>query len=80
MLTPPKTNDSTTTADDISTTQPIIAQLAQDKDLIEREWVDKAKHIVENTRDDPFKQNEELTNLKADYMKKQFNKTIKLSK
>lgn len=52
---------------------------SDDTDLIEKEWVDKAKAIVERTRDDPYKQSEELTMVKADYMKKRYNKTIKLS-
>lgn len=50
-----------------------------DGDLIEKEWVDKAKQIVERTRDDPFRQSEELTVFKADYMKKRYGKTIKVS-
>ena len=56
------------------------AQAADDKDLIEKEWVRKAKQIVERTKDDPYKQSEELTVFKADYMKKRYNKTIKLTK
>jgi hypothetical protein len=55
-------------------------QITDDGDLIEKEWVNKAKQIVERTRDDPYKQSEELTVFKADYMKKRYNKTIKLSK
>jgi hypothetical protein len=55
-------------------------QFAQDKDLIDKEWVNKAKEIVMKNLDDPYKQSEELTLLKADYMKKRFNKTLKLSK
>lgn len=51
--------------------------LADDKDLIEKEWVNKAKQIVERTRDNPYQQSEELTVFKADYMKKRYNKTIK---
>lgn len=51
-----------------------------DDDLIEKEWVNKAKQIVERTRDDPYKQSEELTHVKVDYMKKRYNKTIKLNK
>lgn len=50
-----------------------------DSDLIEKEWVDKAKQIVERTRDDPHKQSEELTVFKADYLKKRYGKTIKVS-
>jgi hypothetical protein len=49
-----------------------------DGDLIEKEWVNKAKQIVERTREDPYKQSEELTIFKADYMKQRYNKTIKL--
>ena len=55
-------------------------QFAQDKDLIDKEWVNKAKEIVMKNLEDPYKQSEELTLLKADYMKKRFNKTLKLSK
>lgn len=51
---------------------------AQDTDLIEKEWVHKAKAIVEQTKEDPYKQSEALTMFKADYMKKRYNKTIKL--
>ncbi|HSX45903.1 MAG TPA: hypothetical protein VLG27_02750 [Candidatus Saccharimonadia bacterium] len=56
------------------------AQAADDRDLIEKEWVTKAKQIVEQTHDDPFKQSEELNVFKADYMKKRYNRTIKVSK
>ncbi|MEK7594085.1 MAG: hypothetical protein AAB436_00385 [Patescibacteria group bacterium] len=56
-----------------------LPQVDDDGDLIEKEWVNKAKHIVETTRDDPHKQSEELTVVKADYMKKRYGKTIKLS-
>ncbi|HEX4773917.1 MAG TPA: hypothetical protein VH234_00140 [Candidatus Saccharimonadales bacterium] len=55
------------------------AQASDDADLIEKEWVTKAKQIVERTRNDPYKQSEELTVFKADYMKKRYNRTIKVS-
>lgn len=61
-------------------TQDNPAQASDDSDLIEKEWVTKAKRIVERTRHDPYKQSEELTLFKADYMKKRYNKTIKVSK
>jgi hypothetical protein len=53
---------------------------ADDTDLIEKEWVDKAKQIVERNREDPYRQSEELTVVKADYMQKRYGKTIKASK
>lgn len=63
-----------------NTTQTADSPLTDDSDLIEKEWVDKAKRIVEQNREDPYKQSEELTVVKADYMQKRFNKTIKLNK
>ncbi len=64
-----------------TTTSPAASGLVadDDKDLIEKEWVHKAKEIVERTRDDPYKQSEDLTVFKADYIKKRYGKTIKLS-
>lgn len=53
-------------------------QIADDVDLIEKEWVDKAKELVNRTKDDPRQQNIELGKIKADYIKKRFNKQLKL--
>lgn len=52
---------------------------ADDTDLIEKEWVSKAKAIVEKTKEDPHQQTKDISDLKADYLKKRYNKTIKLS-
>jgi hypothetical protein len=49
---------------------------AQDADLIEKEWVERAKSLVSQTQDDPYKQKNEMSKIKADYIKKRFNKTI----
>ena len=57
----------------------ILPDGADDADLIEKEWVNKAKQIVEKTRNDPYEQSKEITLFKADYMKKRYNKTLKLS-
>ncbi len=61
-----------------STTNVAVPAVADDQDLIEKEWVAKAKQIVEKTRDDPYQQSQELTVFKNDYMQKRYNKTIKL--
>ncbi len=71
----PIKNDAT-----VATSAPSLQQLSDDGDLIEKEWVNKAKEIVERNRNDPYKQSEELTVFRADYMKKHYNKTIKLNK
>jgi hypothetical protein len=63
-----------------ATTQMSTPQVIDDGDLIEKEWVNKAKQIVARNRSDPYKQSEELMVLRADYMQKRYNKTIKLSK
>jgi hypothetical protein len=63
-----------------STSKSAGGGLIKDDDLIEKEWVDKAKRIVEHTRGDPQQQSEQLTLVKADYMKKRYDKTIKISK
>lgn len=54
--------------------------IADDIDLIEKEWVAKAKQIVQQTKDDPFKQNQAMTNVKADYIKKRYNRELKTGK
>jgi hypothetical protein len=51
---------------------------AADADLIEKEWVHKAKQIVDQTADDPYLQQAQLSRIKADYMKKRYNKDIKV--
>ncbi len=55
------------------TTTPVIAD---DNDLIEKEWVDKAKQIVSRTQGDPHAKSNELTGLKKDYIQKRYGKTI----
>lgn len=55
-----------------------VPQLADDSDLIEKEWVVKAKQIVAATKEDPYVQNKELSKFKADYLKKRYNKDIKV--
>ena len=49
---------------------------AQDSDLIEKQWVIRAKSIVSQTQDDPFTQKKQMSRIKADYIKKRFDKTI----
>ena len=61
-----------------STTKVVVPDTADDSDLIEKEWVAKAKQIVEKTRDNPYLQSQELTHFKSDYMQKRYNKTIKM--
>lgn len=67
------------TSNDVSSTTSSTPAIADDSDLIEKEWVIKAKEIVARTKDDPYNQNKEMNVVKADYMQKRYNKTLKLS-
>lgn len=50
--------------------------IAGDDDLIEKEWVDRAKKIVAEVRDDPYKQENAVTQLQKDYQKKRFGREL----
>ena len=70
-LPTPTVNDpaTTTTSDDA----PLVAA---DDDLIEKEWVDRAKKIISETRDDPHRREQEVSKLQADYLKKRYGKEL----
>lgn len=50
--------------------------VAADEDLIEKEWVDKAKQIVEQTKDDPHARTEQVNELQKDYLQKRYGKVV----
>jgi hypothetical protein len=50
--------------------------IAEDADLIEKEWVDRAKKIILETRDDPFTRTTRVNELQKDYLKKRYNKEL----
>lgn len=70
--TTPATTTNTSGTDDVHL-------IADDNDVIEKEWVDRAKKIVAATSADPFIESREISKLKASYMKKRFNKDIPLA-
>ncbi len=49
---------------------------ASDDDLIEKEWVDKAKKIVSETQADPYKREEAVLKLQRDYQKKRYGREL----
>lgn len=61
--------DDTAVVDDM----PIAAN---DDDLIEKEWVDKAKKIITQTKDDPYLREKEVEKLQADYLRKRYGKEL----
>jgi hypothetical protein len=57
----------------VTTATPLVAA---DEDLIEKEWVDKAKEIIEQTKDDPFARTAKVNELQRDYLQKRYGKVI----
>lgn len=62
-----------TPAPSVSSNAPLVAA---DEDLIEKEWVDKAKEIIEQTKDDPHARTQKVNELQRDYMQKRYGKVI----
>jgi len=50
--------------------------IASDDDLIEKEWVDRAKKIVSETKDNPYKREEAVSKLQVDYIKKRYGREL----
>lgn len=63
-----------------ASTQPVIDDknpiVAADEDLIEKEWVERAKKVVAETKHDPYLQGQQVSQLQADYLKKRYGKTV----
>lgn len=68
-VVPDDTATSSSSADDASL-------VAKDDDLIEKEWVDKAKHILATTKDDPYTREREIGKLQAEYIRKRYGREI----
>ncbi len=64
----PSSQPTAAPSDDIS--------VAADEDLIEKEWVDKTKKIIEATKDDPARREREISKLQADYLMKRYSKQL----
>ena len=50
--------------------------LANDNDLIEKEWVDKAKKILVETKDDPYRREYEISKLQIEYIRQRYGRVI----
>ena len=64
------TDDSGASTDDAS------LLIADDVDLIEKEWVDKAKKILAETKDDPHRREREISKLQVEYIRKRYGRVI----
>lgn len=77
--------DAAATGAPIATTAPVMDEpvggtggpaVAADDDVIEKEWVEKAKKIVLDTRDDPHGRASKVNELQKDYLKKRYGKVL----
>lgn len=62
--------------DDANAIQAVTPLVAGDEDLIEKEWVDKAKKIIAETKDDPYRREEEVKKLQIEYVRKRYGRII----
>jgi len=62
--------------DDTASLATDVPMVANDDDLIEKEWVDKAKKIIAQTKDDPYRREQEVGKLQADYLRKRYGKEL----
>ena len=65
--------DDTTQQSSAIDDNPIVAG---DVDLIEKEWVDRAKKIIDQTKSDPHQREQQVNKLQIDYVKKRYGKDI----
>lgn len=69
----PKVLDDSAASSLLVSDNPLIAS---DEDLIEKDWVEKAKKIIAEYRQDPYMQDEEVNKLQADYIEKRYGRKI----
>ena len=50
---------------------------AGDGDVIEKEWVDQANKVIEQTKNDPYTEEEAVESLQQDYLKKRYGHDVK---
>jgi hypothetical protein len=73
IMTMPAVPDPSAPASTSATSSPIVAA---DQDVIEKEWVDKAKKIISETKDDPHKRSAQVNDLQKDYLQKRYGKVL----
>src|SRR4051812_10650453 len=51
--------------------------IADDVDVIEKEWVDQTSQIISATKNDPYTEENAIEGLQTDYLKKRYGKEVK---
>ena len=72
--------DDNSATDNTATSLPLVADdtpaTASDSERIEKEWVDKAKKVIAETKDDPYRREQEVGKLQADYIYKRYGRKL----
>jgi len=76
VLPPPVIDNSVIVGQGTLATDDGMPIIANDDDLIEKEWVDKAKKIILETKDDPYRREQEVSKLQADYLRKRYGREL----
>lgn len=72
----PVTTD--TSASTASTDEDDMPPVAEEVDVMEKEWVDKAKKVISETSKDPYQQEKKVSKVRADYIKKRYGKEVQV--
>ncbi len=73
VVSSPPTDDAIATLPQVQDDTPATAN---DNELIEKEWVDKAKKVIAETKDDPYRREQEVSRLQADYLLKRYGRKL----
>lgn len=73
VIVPPAVSDDQVSASATDNAAPLVAA---DEDLIEKEWVDKAKKIIADTKDEPYRREQEVKKLQIEYVRKRYGRVI----
>jgi|GEM_PF-5108326 len=69
-------DDSVVASDQISSSIVSVNDVVDDDKLIDRVWVDKAKAIIADTKNDPYIQKNEVVDLQNDYLKTTLGRSL----
>lgn len=79
ILPQPSSSDNQTPPTSHTQAQP-PQKIEENKDLIDKSWVERIKQTANEYRHDPHEQNKKLTVLRAEFLKRQYNRDIKVDK
>lgn len=57
-----------------------VPMLAEDSDIIEKEWVAAIQKTLDQYKDDPYLLSKAMTALRQDYLQKRYGKTVEAAK